>query len=144
MSQIFIAFSGGALVVTEQIAALAASDHQHVAVILAVEGLFTQIGGAIGGSISSAIWTSVFGPRLYKYMPVEEYAKIPKIYSNLYEQRKYPEGSPARIAIEMAYGDAQRYMCIAASCILALMFPCIMAWRDIRVKEFKQVKGLVV
>jgi MFS family permease len=143
MCQIFIAFSGGTLLICEQIAALAASDHQHIAVVLAIEGMFTAIGGAIGGSIAAALWTSVFPSHLYRYMPVEHQGDVTAIYGDLKKQLSYPQGTPARLAIEMAYADAQKYMCISATCILALMFPVIMIWRNIRIQEFKQVKGVV-
>ena len=48
MCQIFIAFAGGTLVITEQIAVMAATTHQYVAVVLAVQYMFSSIGGAIG------------------------------------------------------------------------------------------------
>jgi len=57
MCQIFIAFSGGTLVICEQMAVMAAASHQHVAVVLAVEGMFASIGGAIGSTVAAAIWT---------------------------------------------------------------------------------------
>lgn len=53
MTQIFIAFAGGTLVITEQMAAMAAASHQHVAVVLAIEGMFANVGGAIGQTIAS-------------------------------------------------------------------------------------------
>ncbi|KAF2704013.1 MFS general substrate transporter [Pleomassaria siparia CBS 279.74] len=143
MCQIFMAFAGGTLVICEQMAAIAATDHQNIAVVLAIEGMFTAIGGAIGGSISAAIWTSVFPARLHRYIPAEYQADIPEIYAVLKVQLSHHKGTPVRTAIEMAYGDAQKYMCIGATCILGLMLPAICVWRDIRVKEFKQVKGLV-
>jgi hypothetical protein len=55
MCQIFIAFSGGTLVICEQIAVMAASTHQYVAVVFAVEGMFSNIGGAIGSTVAAAI-----------------------------------------------------------------------------------------
>jgi Na+/melibiose symporter-like transporter len=146
MCQIFIAFSGGTLLICEQIAALAASGqsgHQHIAVVLAILGMFTYIGGAIGGSIAAALWTGVFPARLHRYMPAEHQDDITAIYGDIKKQLSYSQGTPVRLAIEMAYADAQKYMCISATCILVLMFPAIMVWRNIMVKEFKQVKGVV-
>ncbi|KAI9753681.1 MAG: hypothetical protein M4579_005033, partial [Chaenotheca gracillima] len=43
MCQIFIAFSGGTLVVCEEIAVMAAASHSEVAVVLALLGLFSNI-----------------------------------------------------------------------------------------------------
>jgi len=57
MCQIFIAFAGGTLVICEQLAAMAATSHQLVAVVLAVEGMYSNIGGAIGSTVAAAVWT---------------------------------------------------------------------------------------
>lgn len=66
------------------------------------------------------------------------------IYSDITKQLSFEQGTPVRYAIQQAYGDAQRYMLIGGTCILVLGFPLIMVWRDIRVKDIKQVKGNVV
>ncbi|KAF1814759.1 MFS general substrate transporter [Eremomyces bilateralis CBS 781.70] len=144
MCQIFIAFAGGTLVIVEQMAAMAAVTHQHVAVVLAIEGMFANVGGAIGQAIASAVWTGVFPVRLAEYLPESSKADALTIYGDIETQLSYPMGSPERIAIQMAYADAQRYMLIGGTAILALGFPAIMVWRDIKVKDFKQTKGLVV
>jgi hypothetical protein len=57
MCQIFIAFAGGTLVICEQMAVMAAASHQQVAVVLAIEGMFSSVGGAVGSTIAAAIWT---------------------------------------------------------------------------------------
>ncbi|KAF2747660.1 siderophore iron transporter mirB [Sporormia fimetaria CBS 119925] len=145
MTQIFIAFAGGACVITEQIAAMAVTDHQYVAVVLAVEGMFSSIGGGIGSSIATAVWTSVFPAALKKYLPADVYASnYDMIYADINTQTSYARGTPARIAIEQAYGDAQKYMNIGGTAILALAIPAVLVWKDVKVSNFKQVKGRVV
>lgn len=144
MCQIFIAFAGGAIVITEQIAAMAATDHQYVAVVLAIEGMFSNVGGGIGNSIAAAIWTGVFPVRLAEYLPEETKADAVLIYADLVKQLSYAKGTATRTAIERAYGDSQQYMCIAATAILALGLGAVFMWRDIRVKDFKQTKGRVI
>ena len=104
MCQIFIAFGGGALVITEQLAAMAATSHQYVAVVLAVEGMFSNVGGAIGDTIASAMWTGIFPGRLLKFLPASAKADYLTIYGDLTEQLSYPVGSPVRTAIQDAYG----------------------------------------
>ncbi|EEQ85362.1 MFS siderochrome iron transporter 1 [Blastomyces dermatitidis] len=144
MCQIFIAFAGGTLVITEQMAAMAATSHQYVAVVLAVEAMFASIGGAIGQTVAAAIWTGVFPQRLAEYLPEEAKANATLIYGDLRVQKSYPVGSLERIAINRAYGDGQKYMLIGGTAILAVSLGATMMWRDIKVKDFKQVKGLVV
>ena len=144
MCQIFIAFAGGTIVICEQTAAMAAVPHQYIAVIIAIEGMCSSIGGGVGGSIAAAIWQGIFPQALGKYLPEEAQVNLTIIYGDLATQLSYPEGSPTRQAIQHAYSDAQRMMLIAGTAVLALGFVAVALWRDINVKEFKQVKGRVI
>jgi cation transporter-like permease len=143
MCQIFIAFGGGTLVICEQIAVMAVTSHQYVAVVLAIEGMFSSVGGAIGSAVAAAIWTGVFPGRLERYLPEEEQANLATVVGSITAQMAYPVGSPARDAVNRAYGDAQRYMLISASCVLVIGVAATLAWRNVNVKNFKQVKGTV-
>lgn len=144
MCQIFIACSGGTIVVTQQLAIMAAVGPENVAVALALQSLFTSVGGAIGASVSGAIWTNTLEGELRKYLPANLLPKIGEIYEDLETQLSYEWGSPGRDAIIQAYGATQRYMCIAATCALILMLIGVFLWRDIRVKDFKPPKGATV
>ncbi|CAJ2511705.1 Uu.00g073300.m01.CDS01 [Anthostomella pinea] len=144
MCEILYAFAGGACVICEQLAVMAAAAHQHVAVVLAVEGMFSSVGGAIGLSIAGAIWTGLFPVKLAEYLPEESQANLTSIYGDLVTQLSYPVGSPTRDAIIRAYGDAQKWMFVAATTITIIGLVAVMFWRDIKVKDFKQVKGRVI
>ena len=143
MCQIFISFSGGTLVICEQMAVMAATTHQYIAVVLAIEGMFASIGGGIGSSVAAAIWTGVFPARLAEYLPADAQANLTTIYGSIDVQSSYPVGSDTRHAINHAYADAQRYMIIASTTVLVVALVSVAVWRDIKVKEFKQVKGTV-
>ncbi|KAF1958717.1 MFS general substrate transporter [Byssothecium circinans] len=143
MCQVFIACAGGACTITEQIAAMSAVDHQFVAIVLAVELMITSVMGGIGSTIAVSIWTSVFPDRLRRYLPQEVMHDFDKIVNSLPQQLSYPKGSPARLAIEKAYGDGQRYLCIASTSVLVLGLFAVIAWRDIRIKDHRQ-KGTVI
>lgn len=144
MCQVFIALAGGGIVITEQVAALAATSHQYVAVVLAIEGMFSSVGGAIGTTVATAIWTGVFPGKLAAYLPAEEQGNIDAIFGDLTVQLSYPVGSPARDAIIRSYGESQKLMLIAATAVLAIPWFAAMWWRDLNVKERKQTKGNVV
>ncbi|KAK0724543.1 major facilitator superfamily domain-containing protein [Lasiosphaeris hirsuta] len=144
MCQIFIAFGGGTLVICEQIAVMAATSHQYIAVVLAIEGMFASVGGAIGSTIAAAIWNGVFPERLAEFLPLESQGNFTEIYTQLPVQISYPPGSPTRDAINAAYGDAQKWMIVASTVIQIISIISVLVWRDIKVKDFKQVKGLVV
>ncbi|KAJ5244132.1 hypothetical protein N7489_004228 [Penicillium chrysogenum] len=142
MTQIFVAFAGGTTVICGELAMMAPSNHQHIAVILAMLNLFGSIGSAIGSTVSAAIWTSEFPKALAKYVPAE--VNVAKVYSDITAQLSYEWGSPARNAIAHAYGDAQRYMLITSVCMLVVAWGCAGMWRDIKIKDVKQVKGRVI
>ncbi|KAJ5185519.1 Major facilitator superfamily domain general substrate transporter [Penicillium cf. griseofulvum] len=142
MTQIFVAFAGGTTVICGELAMMAPSDHQHIAVILAMLNLFGSIGSAIGSTVSAAIWTSEFPKALAKYVPPE--VNVVKVYSDITAQLSYEWGSPARNAIARAYGDAQQYMLITSVCMLVVAWGCSAMWRDIKIKDLKQVKGRVI
>lgn len=143
MSQIFVAFGGGTMVVCQEVAIMSAAKHQHVAVVLAIQAMSSSIGGAIGLSVSAAIWQAVFPGKLRKYLPASELPNLDKIYGQLPVQLSYPVGSEARTAIQRAYGDSQQMMLIAATAILVVGFVAVAFWRDVNVKKIKQVKGRV-
>ncbi|KAF2101793.1 MFS general substrate transporter [Rhizodiscina lignyota] len=143
MCQIFIAFGGGTLVICEQMAAMAAVSHGEIAAILAILGMFASIGGAIGSSVSGAIWTNTLPGELMKRLPADAIDDFATIYGDLTTQLSYPKGTPVRDAVIGAYGVAQQRMCIAGTAILVLGFVWIAMWKDYKVSEMRQVKGRV-
>ncbi|CAK1364559.1 Siderophore iron transporter mirB [Cercospora beticola] len=143
MCQIFIAFGGGTLVIAQQVIAMAATTHQYIAIVLAMLAVFNAIGGGIGGTIASAVWTGTFYQDLANKLPAETVANATLIGASLETQLLYPIGDPTRTAIQSSYGVSQRYMLIAATAITCLGFPAILMWRGIDARERKQVKGRV-
>ncbi|KAI1174562.1 siderophore iron transporter mirB [Nemania sp. FL0916] len=142
--EIIYAFAGGALVICEQVAIMAAASHQQIAVVLAIEGMFSSVGGGIGSTVAGAIWTGVFPQKLAQYLPPESQANFTDIYGSIDVQLSYPVGSATHTAIAMAYDDALKNMFIAATAITVLGIAAVLAWRDIKVTGFKQVKGRVI
>lgn len=142
MTQIFIAVAGGTAVLCGEMAMMAPSDHQHIAVILAILNLFSSVGAAAGGTVSTAIWTSVFPVRLDRYLPKDVDRK--RVYGSIIWQLAYKTGTPERAAINRAYGDTQQLMLITSLSLLGGGLICTALWRDINLKNMKQVKGVVV
>ncbi|KAE9367494.1 MFS general substrate transporter [Stipitochalara longipes BDJ] len=145
MCQLFISFAGGILMVTDEIAIMAAAaEQQYFAISIAVLGLFGSIGSAIGLTISAAIWQNTLPTKLAEYLPADQLANLNLIYEDLPTQLSFPVGSDTRLAIQMAYGDAQKNMLIAATAVWAIGFIAVFMWRDINVIGIKQTKGHVV
>ncbi|KPM40573.1 Siderophore iron transporter mirB [Neonectria ditissima] len=144
MCQILISIAAGTIMVCDEVAILAAAaSHQHVAVCLAVLGMFGNIGGAFGLTAASAIWQDIFPKSLAKYLPSEEIPNLDKIYANLSTQLSYPIGSDTRLAIQHAYVDAQMRMLAAGTAVWVIGFIGVVIWRDINVIGIKQSKGHV-
>lgn len=144
MCQVFIACAGGTLIITEQIAVMAPTTHQYVAVVLAIQDMFAAVGGAIGQTVSTAVWTGTFRKNLLRFLPTSEIAKVDHIYQDITEQLSYPIGSPARLGIQAAYGESQKWQLTAAVASLSLMIPCVLLWRNYNLNDHKQVTGTVV
>jgi hypothetical protein len=141
--QIIIAFSGGTLYICGEMAGMAVASHSDVADILAVFSLAVLLGGAIGSAISGGIWTNTIPAQLLMLLPDDTRDQALRIYGNLDTQLSFPMGDPTRSAIIEAYGIAQRNMCIAGTAVLALGFVAVAMWRDIKVKDIRQVEGTV-
>lgn len=144
MCQIFIAFGGGTLVIGEDMAVMASADRDGVPMMLSLIYLASSIGGAIGTAVSAAIYDNTFPSTLLKHLPADAKAQYTTIYIGGYvTQMTYPVGGPIRNAIDLAWGQSQKYNCIAATCILALGIPAVAIWKNHNVDK-KQNKGLVL
>jgi predicted MFS family arabinose efflux permease len=143
MCQIFIAIGGSIIILCEQLAVMAGADHQHIASVLALLNIFGWLGGAVGSTISGAIWTNSFPQALASLLPVEELPNIEDIYGSLDVQLSYEKGSPTRLAIEQAYGIAQKRMLIAGTCIMSLTLIWIFLIKNFNVSRMRQTKGVV-
>ncbi|CAG8020304.1 unnamed protein product [Penicillium salamii] len=144
MCQIFIAFAGGMLVIGQDMAVMAEADHDGVPMMLSILGLFASLGGAAGNTVASAIYANVFPGTLVANLPAEAQADWVDIYVGGYlVQMTYPMGSEIRNAVNLAWGETQKFSCIATTAVVALGLPCIFIWRNINVDK-KQVPGTVL
>jgi hypothetical protein len=138
MCMIFIAFGGGVLVTSEQTTLMAVSKQQDFPALLAVESMIIAIGSAIGSTIAGAIWTGVFPARLTANLPAEAMDNFANIYGDLDVQSGYPVGSPTRDAINLSYGQTQRFMLIAATCVYSITLFSVALWQNVDVRTMKQ------
>lgn len=143
MCLIFIAFGGGVLVICEQMTVMAVSTQRDIPAVIAMESMIASVGGSIGSAIAAAMWTGIFPQKLHQYLPESAESNFDAIYGDLTTQSSYPVGSPTRDAIDRAYGDTQRLMLIASTCLYSIALFSILMWKDINVKKIEQVKGMV-
>lgn len=145
MSMLFMAAGSGISTMTIEIAILAAmKTQQYFAIAIALVSTTGSIGLAVGLTVSSAIWQRVFPAQLALYLPAEEMENYVMIYADIAMQLAYPPGTPTRTAIQRAYGDGQKYLFIAGTCVWALTVVGTFMWKDIDIKGMKQTKGMVI
>lgn len=143
LCQLFIAFAAGTVIICDEIAMLAAAAHQHIAMAIAVLGLFSSIGAAIGFTLASALWQNTLPKKLLAYLPADALPDFPLIYADIKTQLSYPMGSPTRIAIQKAYADAQVNLLSAGVGVWFIGLVSVLMWRNINVITIKQTKGHV-
>lgn len=143
MCQIFTSIGGSIFIIIQQLAVLAAVDHQHVAAVLALLNVAGTVGGAVGSTISGAIWTNTFRKALERYLPASDLVDLDTIYGDLDAQLSYDMGTPTRLAIQSAYGYAQTRMLSAGLGIMVFAVICTFLIRNINVAKVAQTKGNV-
>jgi MFS family permease len=143
MCLIFIAIGQGIVEITDEIAMLAAASHEFVAVCLAVLGIFSSIGGAIGSTVAAAIWQDMLPKKLAVYLPADQLQNLTEIYGSIDTQLSYPLGSPIRLAIQHAYSDTQEVLVATSVGLWVIGIVGILMWRNIDTRNVQQVKGHV-
>jgi hypothetical protein len=143
MCVLFISVSQGVLVVTDEIAILAAGSHEHVAAMLAIVSIFGNLGGAVGLTVAASIWSYVVPDRLMRYLPAEDVPKLEKIFGDMTTQLSYPIGSLTRLAIQHAYEDAMLWLLAVSTAIWSFGAIGVLMWKNINVKNVQQNKGHV-
>jgi hypothetical protein len=143
MCQIFIAIGGAIFIIIQQIIILAAAPHQNIAAILALLYVGGNIGGAVGNSISGAIWTNTFEKVLARNLPASALSDLADIYNDLDTQLSYPFGSPERLGIQQAYGYAQARMLGIGTGIMGLSLVRMFLIKNMNLKMVEQGRGYV-
>lgn len=144
MCEVFTSLAGGTLSQVEVCAIQTSVDHGDIAVSLALVALCTSVGGAIGQTISGAIWTSILPGRLERYLPDDLKSQAALIYGDLNRQLGYEWGSAPREAIVRAYGDTQKYMLIASVAASAGSLLWVSMMKNMSLRRTQQGLGVVM
>lgn len=142
MVEVIAAMCGAVLVQIEQVAIMAAVPHEHMATGLALLAMITAVGGALGQTISAAIWTQMVPRKILEYLPAASKAQAPNLYASLPAVLVLPWESPERQAVVRAYGDAQKTMLVVGTCALVPCFLWVAMLKNYRMSERDQRKGL--
>ncbi|KAH7357610.1 major facilitator superfamily domain-containing protein [Pyrenochaeta sp. MPI-SDFR-AT-0127] len=142
MVEVFIAMCGAVFVQIETMAIMAAVPHEHVATGLALLAMITSVGGAIGQTICSTIWTHTIPGKLLEYLPTTSRDQAKTLGGSLPAVLLLPRESLEYQAVVSAYGDVQKLMLIVATCALVPCFLWVAMLKNYRMSEHAARKGL--
>ena len=114
LSQVIGGLGGGFTTLGAQLGVQSVVSHQDVAIVTAVFLTITQIGGAVGGAASGAIWSTFLQRKLAENLPDLPASEIQKIFGSMAVAISYAPGTPERIAINQAYVEVQRMLNVTA------------------------------
>jgi hypothetical protein len=144
MCQIFIAFSGGTLVIGEQMAVMSAADREGIPLALSLVSLSTSVGGAMGDAVAASIYGNIFPAALARKLPADRQNMVQTLYLGGYiVQEMFVPGTVEREAVDYAWGETQRFGGVAAVSVLVLAIPAIAVWKNYYVGK-QQNKGTVI
>ncbi|CAO3639880.1 unnamed protein product [Cunninghamella echinulata] len=119
-SQVVLGVGGGFFSCPVQAIIQTETKHEHVAIITAIYMTMFRVGGAIGNSISGAIWTNTLPGKLSENFI--SFADSSGLVSRAYNEplkfiEMYNMGSPERMAMIAAYDHTQRLLALTGCCM---------------------------
>lgn len=126
--QIIAAFAQSILTTCIPLAIAAATGNRDLATLVAICGLFEDIGAAIGYSLASIIWQETLPQRLNEYFPTNIKPEEGAIYGSLSLQLLFKENTLVRKAIQMGYCDTQRIIFIVSTILWMPILITIFLW----------------
>ena len=144
-TQIAVGVGGGMLNVPAQLGVQAAVSHSDVASATAIFLTILELGGAVGNSISGAVWTANLPAKLTKFLPRDAQSDAALIFGNLTIAKSYVRGSPERLAIERSYQETMDILLIIAACLSVPLIPLSLLMRNYKLDSIDQkVTGKVI
>lgn len=126
--QIIAAFAQSLLTTCIPIAIAAATGNRDLTTLVAICGLFEDIGAAIGYSLASIIWQETLPQRLNEYFPTSIRPEEGAIYGSLSLQLLFKENTLVRKAIQMGYCDTERIIFIVSTILWMPILITIFLW----------------
>lgn len=117
--QVILGIAGGFFPYPALVEIQATAKHEHVAVLTSLLLTMSNIGFALGNTVSGAIWTQTLFDRLQEDLQMFGNSTLaPAVYAApLYVVPEYPVGTPERTAIISSYQYIQRLLSITGICM---------------------------
>lgn len=134
-TQIALGAGGGMLNVPAQLGVQASASHQEVAAATAIFLTLLEIGGAVGSTISGAVWRNQVPKKLRQYLPSSAQGQAMAIFNDIVTAKSYAMGTPERIAINRAYQETMTILLIIALCISLILLPLSLTMANYKLDE---------
>lgn len=134
-TQVIAGVGGGLVNVPVQLGVQASAKHQEVAAATAMFLTSMEMGGAVGAAVSGAVWARLVPEKLRSYLPAENQDAAPEIFGKLTKALSYPPGSPARVAINMAYQETLNKLLLLALAAIVPLLPLSLLMVDYKLDE---------
>lgn len=139
----FMGFGAGFFTYPTQVSIQTCTNHEHMAIVIALYLAFYNIGSAFGVCVSGAVWTNT----LYGYLldRFDEFGVDRSLAADVYGNpfkfvADYTWGSPERIAAALAYAQVQRLLCIIGLCLSAVLFLITFITRDHKLESVQSLE----
>ena len=114
-----------------------ATQHEHLAAVTGMYFACFNVRGALGNSISGAIWTHILPGQLqHKLARFDDPSIAEAVYGAPFTATEdYEWGSPVREEIVEAYRRTQKLLCVTGICIAVLVLLFALILRDPRLTD---------
>lgn len=144
MCQLILGFASGTIVLCLNVGVVATVEHADIAATVALLGVSSYIGSAVGSAVSGAIWTNLFPGKLLQLLPESAKDDAMDIYGSLQRQLSFPPGSTARTAIAETYASTQTWMLTAGTLVAGVALALALALKNVKLSERGQVVGVTL
>ncbi|KAK7420354.1 ferrioxamine B transporter [Neonectria punicea] len=137
VGQVLLGLAGGFFPYPNLAAAQALAKHEDLVVITSLVLTTNNVGMALGGCVSGAIWTQTLYERLQKDLAPNAELATAVYASPLYVVPEYPVGTPERTAIVESYRYIQRLLTITGICLAVPMIGFALCLRNTKLAKHK-------
>lgn len=135
--QVLLGLAGGFFPYPNLAAAQALAKHGDLAMVTSLILTMNNVGMALGGCVSGAIWTQTLYDRLQKDLAPNAELAAAVYASPLYVVPEYPVGTNERAAIIESYRYIQRLLTITGICLTVPMIAFAMCLRNTKLAKHK-------
>ncbi|KAL4865535.1 hypothetical protein BDV12DRAFT_174503 [Aspergillus spectabilis] len=138
--EIILGIAGGMFPYPAQASIQTATKHEHLAIVTALFLASYNIGSALGGTISGAIWSQTLPGQLTSNLGNATLAA--EVYADPFTfAAANPVGTEARDAVIRGYMYTQRLLCITGICLTVPLIGFALCVRDPRLTREQSLEG---